>query len=551
MKRTLIIAVCFVILLFNSFPLGVDVDELKSASGKQVTFINYTGENPQYTVEEILSWGAKMAKDLEAGKSEGKYYNFFSAIHVADPSETGKFDADIISISRYGGVNHIDTLRLILMGFFSYQYGYSGRDARTLAFFVTVYNAIHRGEISYLETKYKNRVMGYLDATNAGLATNYKEWPGKTKILVPLSEGAQKGDISSLDMGELTEDTIEALKDEEDKAIEEREDMIDLQERVIEEKEEKLEEDKGILEEDRTKLEEDKTKLEEDKTKLEEDKTKLEEDKEKVDEIKDEEERKKEEERIIEEEKRITDEEDRVTKEEDRVIKEEDRVTKEEDRITKEEDKIEEDRKDIEEDKKDLEKDKMIEEAKDNPEEFIEKTIEEKEKEEKIYKGIFYYLKIKEYLTGGHYNNELYKIDAPTQKIISESAVKNICGRKYILWDKGIVVITHTGSHEAGHYLTLLDYDTLDVLAKGTDNIFHRSFVEKEGSYVYAITIDGTNYYLGKYDESMVQVARSTEPIYADTFISFYRDKIFVNSSAKDILALSVKDLSLIEKINP
>lgn len=552
MKRTLIIAVCFIILLFNSFPLGVDVDELKSASGKQVKFVNYTGENPRYTYKEILSWGAKMAKDLEAGKFEGKYFNFFSAIHVVDPSEQGKFDADIISISKYGGVNHIDTLRIILQGFFREQYGYSVRDARTLAVFVSVYNAIHRGEISYLETKYKNRVMGYVDASNAGLALHYKEWPGKTKILVPLSEDAAKGDIGSLDLGELTEDTtIEALQDEEDKALEEREDMLDLQERVIEEEEEKLEEDKEQLEEDKVQLEEDKEQLEEDKEQLEEDKEQLEEDKEKLDEITDEDERTAEEERITEEEERITEEEERVTEEEERVTEEEERITEEEERVTEDEERITEEKEEIAEDKEELERDKEVKEAEEDTEAYVDKTREERDEDERIYQGKFFYLKIKEYLTGGHYNNEMYIIDAPTGDIVTEATVTNICGKKYDTWSEGVVVITHSGDHVAGHYLTLLDLDTLEVIVKGEDNVFHRSFVKIKDDNVYAIIMEGSDHFLGKFDDNLELVAQSEEVIYSDTFISFYKDRIYVNNAAKEILALSTKDLSLIEKIAP
>jgi hypothetical protein len=50
----------------------------------------------------------------------------------------------------------------------------------------------------------------------------------------------------------------------------------------------------------------------------------------------------------------------------------------------------------------------------------------------------------------------------------------------------------------------------------------------------------------------MENVAKSKEKIDSTTFITFYKDYIYINGDKKkDILVLSNKDLSLIDKINP
>ncbi|MBN1699687.1 MAG: hypothetical protein JW881_19380 [Spirochaetales bacterium] len=525
MKKIILLSCHFIFFVCHVFPLGVDVDELKSSADSRITFINYEGELPQYEAEEIREWGGKIARDLDEGKNTGVYGSFFSIVHVVDPAEKGKFDADIFSISRSGGVRHIDTLRLILQGFFERHYGYTRKDSQTLAFFVTIYNAVHRGDVSYLSTKYKQKVMGYLNENNAGLATNYVEWPGATKILIPLSEFAKKGDISSLDTKELTEkETIDAVREKEDKGIKEREEMIDLQDRQIVEDEKRVEEDK--------------TKIEEDKTKIEEDKAKLEEDKKKVTDIKDDEERAKEEERI--------------TKEEERITKEEERITKEEERIIKEDEKIEEKKDKVSEDKEELEKDKIKEEIKKDPDKFVDTYFEEKkEEDERIYRGKFYYLKVKEWLTGGHYNNEMYIFDAPTGETVAKSPNNFICGREYNVWANGVVVISHKGSHQEGHYLTLLNLETLEMTTRGTNDIFWRSFVEIKGNYIYAITVEGGKYYLGKFDSKCALVARSADEVDPNTFFTFYDDRIYVNSVDKKILAIKTSDLTTIGTISP
>lgn len=540
MKRIMLTIFFFIAVFLNTFPIGVDVDEIKSTAGEKIEFINYEGENPQFTAEEIRSWGEKIARDLTEGKSIGKYYNFFSLIHIIDPSEKGKFDSDILSISKFGGVNHIDTLRLILQGFFEEQYGFNREDSKLLAYFLTIYNAIHRGDINYFNSRYKKKVITYINENDAGLSTHYKEWPGATKILIPLSEGALKGKISSLDTTELTEkSTIDAIKKEERHGIDEREDMIDLQERQIEE-------EKIDIEEDREKIEKNKKELEEKKDQLSEDKEKIQKDKENLKKIEDEEKREK-------EDKKIKEEEEKIKQEEDKIKNQEDKIKEDEEKIKETEEKIEDKEEKIEEDKEELEKDKIREEIEKDPDKFVEKYYEEiTEKDEKIYHGLFYYLKVKEYLTGGHYNNEMYIIDAPTGDIVATATNSNICGKEYDIWsDKGVLVITHSGSHAAGHYLTLLDLKTLELIATGKENIFHRSFVEIVNNHSYAVNIVDNNYYLAKFNADMKLVARSKDQVDPNTFISFYKDRIYVNSLKRDILALNSSDLSTIETISP
>ena len=172
--------------------------------------------------------------------------------------------------------------------------------------------------------------------------------------------------------------------------------------------------------------------------------------------------------------------------------------------------------------------------------------------DENIFQDKFYYLKIKEYMNDGHYNNEMYIIDAISRKVLVKSPLERICGSRYDIFKEGVVVISFLSDHNSAHNLTLLDLETLEPKVTGVDNIFWRSFVEIKDDFIYAIIKEKENYYLGKFNKRMENVAKSKEKIDNSTFITFYKDYIYINGDKKkDILVLSNKDLTLIDKITP
>ena len=168
-----------------------------------------------------------------------------------------------------------------------------------------------------------------------------------------------------------------------------------------------------------------------------------------------------------------------------------------------------------------------------------------------IFGGKLYYLKIKEYLTGGHYNNDMLLINAATGKVLLRSPEAGICGRKYDIFPGGVAVITHKGDHATGHFLTLLDLESLARKAASDEPVFYRSFVEVRDEFVYVIVSRGASYYLGKFDLDMKLVAVSKEPVDGDTFISFYGELVYINREDKKILVLKKGDLSTSGIIEP
>ncbi len=542
--------ICLLVVL-SAFPLGVDVNEINT--GKIIEFINYTGQSKQYSVNEIKGWGSELASSLRASGKEGKYGNQFVVIHAFDTKETGKFDAEIVTLTRFCTVKHINTVRLVLAGFLESQYGYSPKDSITLAVFITYYNAIYRGNMSYFTGKYKKIVVANINQSNAGISTDYRNWPGTTALIIPMSENAKKGDLGALDTSTLTDEkVIDTMRKTDGKSIDERESMVNLKEREVAQ-------DKKDVTKDKEDLIKKEDQLAKDKEQLAKEKAALEKEKEAAKTITDKEERAAKEKEIADKEKEIANKEKDVANLEKQTTETSKDIADKESDIAKKET-------EIKTEKESLAKDTFVEEAKKDPEkklgELFDKQKELDKREDaikdqeagskKVYAGKFYYLKVKEYLTGGHYNNEMYILDAPTLSVVANASNKNICGRMFDVRSNGVVVITHTGSHSAGHYLSLLNLETLDTVTTGTNAVFFRSFVEIKDNYIYAVVDENNTYYLGKFDATnLTLVAKSKDKVDADTLLSFYRESVFVNNVEKKILALNSSTLDTVNVFTP
>lgn len=537
----MVIAVIMTVCSFSQLSAyRVDVEEIQK--GKKVEFQNYRGKlSKREPVAEIRAIGKKLADEKE--NSWIRFHMKYSVIHARSGDEKDKLGADIFSIDRDARVGHVKNIRRILAGYLSAMYGYSSRDARALALFLTYYNAVYRSDMAYLSGTYKKNVMKHLTRENAGLAVKYTDWPGKTRMLVPVTSDPDRGKLDLIDPDTISDDRTRREVRRDDENIPERKDMVDLKKRE--------------LEKDKKELRDKKEELNEEKRELEERKREQEERKKEITEKKKEPLGEKEKQQVEEKEEKIKEEEKEIRKEEREVARKEDRVEREEEEIEEREEQLKEEKEEIEEDELRRDIEKEPEEAK---KKLLKKEAELDEREDrlrdekaddKIYGLKLYYLKIKEYLEGGHYNNELFMIDAVSQKILFRSPVTNICGRKYDVFSGGVIVITHLGSHKEGHRLTLVDRKTLKALKNGTDHIFWRSFVEIRDGFVYAILFDEGRHYLGRFDGDLKLVAKSKVEVDRDTFISFFEDLIYINSKDKKVIVLKKEDLSLIGEVKP
>ena len=250
MKIRIIVAIIFI-----GFTAAVysQVEQAELENLPPVVFINYEG--PHTTVntrEEIRQIGVALgnviaeregskAADLAAMSLEERRahsYRFdagplnrYFIIHSVSQRENGKLDADIMGLGVDTLVDHVRNLRVILQGYLQSAYSYSADDALLLAQFITIYNAVYRGNWDYLSSRYKTPVMDNLTRERAGLSIRFDEWPGRTLMLIPLGHGG----LSAIDTSVITDRrVIEELRKEEDQGVPQRQEMVNLMEREAE-----------------------------------------------------------------------------------------------------------------------------------------------------------------------------------------------------------------------------------------------------------------------------------------------------------------------------
>ena len=267
-------------LIFSSaiFANQVNENELKNAGNETIEFINYTGPHKVIeTIEAIKGIGSDLgSKITKESFSDVGNKNKYYVIHAVDPAEKGKLDADILYLGKNAGVDHIKNLRRIISAYLSSAYGYSEKDADTLAVFITVYNAVYRGNLDIYKSKYKDVVTKNLSAENCGLSVTYKDWPGKSEIVIPLND--VNGGLSTVDTSVISDSkVVDSMQEDDDKNVQSRKDMVDIKEREAENATEKAQESQKKAVEEQKKLEEEKQKTQEVKKEAEEAQKKAEE----------------------------------------------------------------------------------------------------------------------------------------------------------------------------------------------------------------------------------------------------------------------------------
>ncbi len=253
--------------------LKPDRGEIESAKSSSVAFVNYEG--PQSRIDSLAAikgLGASLGIEMAAGgqvRSAGSAARY-QVIRAIDPAVKVGLDADILILGPEAQVDHVRNLRWIIAGYLVSAWAYAQGDAYTLATFITVYNAVHRGDMKYFGSKYKAVVQKELSAETAGLALSYTEWPGKSRIVIPLSAGAAAGKLGAVDTGVVSDKAVaDSLKGQPDKGVADRQALVDVKEREAAQAQADLDKKKADLAQAEKKLAEDRAKAEADRAALE------------------------------------------------------------------------------------------------------------------------------------------------------------------------------------------------------------------------------------------------------------------------------------------
>ena len=519
-----LIAVITVLLASAVFALGVDEEEIKSTQIETIVFINYTG--PHSKIDSLASikqlgtnLGIPVSKDIT---SQSKFGNSkYSVIHAVDGSSKEKLDADILVIGSDATVDHINNLRHIIASYLVSAYGYSEKDAETVAVFVTVYNAVYRGKMDSFQKKYKDVVLNNLSQDKCGLSVNYEEWPGKSQIVIPLFD--VKGGLSTVDTSVISDtEVVKHMQEDDDKNVESRKEMVDIKEREAETATKKAQEAQKTAVQEQKKLTEEKAKTETVKKEAETAKKEAETAQKKAEENpkdqklqKEAEEKKeavKEAEKKVEEQKAAEEKQEQKTEEAKKEASEQQAVA---DKKTSE---AQEERKTIAQDQAEVIK-KEIENSTAPSAYGIELTNESS------------------MLSG------LIKVNTKTGEVIKSSPVTVIRNRTMFQAGENFIAIAGEKKGNGTVKLVLLSPDTMEIVKESNEVVAETSVLVQDNGEYYCVIENGKNYTLAKYDSDLNLKLKSDANLKSGTPVTVGSQYVIVTGSNGVVKVLNKSDL--------
>jgi hypothetical protein len=522
--------------------LRPDRGEIESAGSAKVVFVSYEGPSTRIdSAADIAGIGASLGKELRGPTGPARTGDArYRVIRAVDPSVKEGLDADIIVLGQDAQVDHIRNLRRIIAGYLAAAWGYSEKDAGTLATFITVYNAVHRGEMKYFDAKYKAVVRKELAPENAGLALNYTEWPGKSRIVIPLSAGAKAGALGAVDTGAVSDKAVaQSLKAQPDKGVPDRQALVDVKEREAAQKQAEADKQKADLAQAEKKLADDKARAEADRAALEADKAKagaapvaapsapaapgVKPPEDKGGEAAPAE--------LATKEAAVKAQEAAVKAQEAEVAAKKEEAAKTEAAAVAKKEEAAADRKDITADQKDV----------------IAAQVADKGKAEAA--GVFL-------IRVGDDANHLAQIvfvDAGTGKGIRSSRINSLHYRSLAELPDSFVAVSGLEGKPGGVKLVKLDKASLESVAEGKPDMFAESSVLVSGDALYAIVGTGGKQYLARFAiADLAEKARSKETVAPFTFIREAAGGIVVQApSGGDFLVLKKDSLEKAKDLKP
>ena len=537
-----ILSVFFVSLLIstNIFALEVDKTELQSTKSTTIEFISYTGPHKIIdSVEAIKGIGKSLGKEIAPSRDTSKTANLgnkYTVIHAIDENETGKFDADIIFINKDANVDHITNLRRIISAYLVSAYDYSEADADTLAVFITVYNAVYRGDLDSFKNKYKDVVVKNLSSNNCGLSVNYKDWPGASEIVIPLYD-VKNGGLSTIETSVISDKkVVESMKEDDDKNIESRKEMVDIKEREAEESQEKANAAQKKAVEEQKKLKEEKQKTKEAKAEAKEAEKKSEQAKAEAEEAKKEAEANPEDEelqKVAEEKQEEAEAAEQEAEEKQEALEEQQEAEDEQAAVTedaKEEAKQEQTRADkkqteAQNERKDIAQDQQI--------------VQNNEIKEASMPSAYGIIIADE----KNILSRLVKFNTDNGEVIKASPVTVIRNRTIYKTSDAYIAIAGENTGKGTIKLVLIDEESMEIFAESDATVSENSVLVKDGEDYYCVIEDGKNFVIAKFDEKLTLKLKSKVNVVESTPITVAESGIVVTDKKGNLKLLSKETL--------
>lgn len=511
------------LLLVGALAFGqVDRDELNKGQGSGVVFTNYVGPHTRIdTVDQIVGIGQGLGKGVSAVPGEFSYAGKYRLIHAVGPAEGTKLDADIFIIEAGGEVDDVINIMRMVSGYLQAAYSYSPADAMVLAKFVVYYNAVFRGNMTYLGGVYKTVVMSNVTADNAGIATKYTDWPGKTRMLVPLSIGAQKGSLNAVGASQLAAPpVVENLQGQPGKGLPDRKDLTELQQKAVEQGQAQVQQQQQQLSQEQQQLQQQQSSLEQAKQAAEQANQAAaapgatEQQKQAA----------------AQANAQVAQQEQAVAQQQQKVQQEQQAVVQGQAQVAAGQQAVQEQRAGIAKDEQALIQQQP---AQPNAQTTTAGSAAAPGKLLFIYAVAASPEKL----------GKLVLIDRTSGKLLSQSDLNTVRGRTYVTVGSSLVVIAGSTGGTAAVRLVSVDQATLAVQQQGKDNIAPTSYLAASDTSIYAVLATAKGSFLGRFDPTLALQAQSEKAVDSSTYIVVSGTEVFVQDATGNILILNKDDL--------
>jgi pyruvate/2-oxoglutarate dehydrogenase complex dihydrolipoamide acyltransferase (E2) component len=505
-----------------AYGLQVDRDELNKGQGSNIIFTNYVGPHSKIdTLDEIFGIGRSLGRNVADKTAEFTYAGKYRLIHAIGPAEGVKLDADIFVIEAGAEVDDVINIMRAVGGYLQAAYAYSQPDAMVLARFVVYYNAVFRGDMKYLGSVYKGLVMGYLSPDNAGIGTKYTDWPGKTRMVIPLSSGAQKGNLSAVGAGQLAAPkVIENLQSQPGKALPERKDLTELQQKGIEQgqqqvagQQEKIQQEKQQLQAQTQALEQSKQAAAQAQAAASAPGA------------------------TSEQKQAAATAQAEVQKQEQAVAGQQQKIQQQEQAAAAQQQQLDASQQAVQQQRAKIAADEQA-------------LIQQKQQEAAAQPAapvqpaapgqVLFIYAVAE--SPEHFG-KLVLIDRVSGKLLTQSDLNSVRGRLYVTAGGSLVVAAGRPDRNGAVRLVTLDPTTLAVRQEGKDNLVPTTYLAASDPSVYAVIDSGQGAYLGRFDATAALQAQSERKVDASTYIVVSGTEVYVQDDSGNILILNKDDL--------
>ena len=518
-------------LLVGALAFGqVDKDELAKGQGTSITFTNYVGPHTVInTVEQIVGIGQGLGRGVTSSPGEMTFGGRYRLIHAIGPAEGTKLDADIFILEAGAEVDDVVNIIRMVSGYLQVAYNYSPADAQVLARFIVYYNAVFRGNLTYLGGVYKTIVMGNVTAENAGIATKYTEWAGKTRMLIPLSPGAQKGSLTAVPAGQLAAPkVIENLQSQPGKALPERKDLTELQQRGIDENQQKAADQQKQLTADQQKLADQQQKADQAKqgaaaaevTAAAPGAT-------------------------AQQKQAAADASAAAAQQDAATAAQQQKVQQDQQAASQTQAQVAADQKSVQDQRATIAADEQAnikqQAAQPNAPTTTAGPTAGATAGATAAPGQLLFV----YAVAASPDKlgKLVLIDRTSGKLLSQSDLNTVRGRLYVTVGASLVVVAGATGGNAAVRLVSVNPATLAVQAQGKDNIAPTSYLAASADSAYAVLTTAKGAFLGRFDGSLALQAQSETVVDPSTYILVSGTEVFVQDAAGNILILNKDDL--------